>query len=290
MAWEKGQTLQYDKYSIIEVIGKGGFGLTYLARDNFRKQDVVIKRPVQLDGEDMDKYYQRLKREGEVLVPLNHPNIVKVIDRFWEDGIPCLVIEYVKGKTLYQYIDSKKYLSQDKALECFRKLAEALQVVYQEKIYHCDIHPGNIMIRDSSEEPVLIDFGSAKLLQPHSVSVSTTINTSFSPYEQMLGGEPLPTWDVYALAASMYFAVTGKKPLPAAHRMSKNNDFIPPQKERRELSDWVNQAILKGMALEPEDRSQSMEAWLDLLQPPKVVIEEPSQPPKPAPPPSLDYS
>jgi serine/threonine protein kinase len=280
MTWVQGQILQQGRYTIIEVLGDGGFGVTYLAFDRNDKTTVVIKIPIQFDRVelsriDVDKYYKRLEREEIVLKRLNHQNIVKVLDLFREAEILCLVIEYVKGETLTKYIERKEYLSEDEVLDIFRKLAAAMQVVHQNDLLHCDIHPENIMVRDSGE-PILIDFGSAKLLQPHSVTVTTTHKINYSSPEQILGGEPKLTWDVYSFAASMYFAVTGKHPLSAGDRtLNKNNDFIPPQKERPELSDWVNQAILNGMELEAEDRSQSFEEWIELLQPPKTDESSP---------------
>jgi tRNA A-37 threonylcarbamoyl transferase component Bud32 len=280
MTWVQGQTLQKGRYTIIEVLGDGGFGVTYLAFDRNDKTAVVIKIPIQFDRVqlsriDVDIYYKRLEREEIVLKRLNHQNIVKVLDLFREAEILCLVIEYVKGETLSKYVERKEYLFEDEALDIFRKLAAAMQVVHQNDLLHCDIHPENIMVRDSGE-PILIDFGSAKLLQPHSVTVTTTHKINYSSPEQILGGEPKLTWDVYSFAASMYFAVTGKHPLSAGDRtLNNNNGFIPPQKERRELSDWVNQAILNGMELEAEDRSQSFEEWIELLQPPKTDESSP---------------
>jgi hypothetical protein len=168
----------------------------------------------------------------------------------------------------------------------FITLAKALKEIHEKKILHCDIHPENIIFRQSGE-PILIDFGSVKLLGEHSVSVSTTQNARYAPLEQRGDEtEPLPTWDVYGLAASLYFAVTGREPIgPVERSLTNGNDpLVPPKQENFAVSDWMNQAILQGMALRPSDRSPSMQEWLNLLQPPQVVPKVPARlPEKPKP-------
>ncbi|MGB3532472.1 MAG: protein kinase [Microcoleaceae cyanobacterium] len=268
MIWQQDQLLQAGKYPIIRQIGGGGFGLTYLAEDYSFNRQVVIKAPNQAFQADQEyqKFVRRFQREAEVLEKISHPNVVQVIEFFQAAGIPCLVMAYINGETLNQRIREQGPLSEAEAVEHFRTLAAALQTVHKIGMIHCDIHPGNIMLQRQSNKPVLIDFGSAKLLQPTTVTITTTVN-DFTPYEQRQEKKRKPTLDVYALAATLYFTVTGEKPEAAIDRKLYGDTLKSPQQYYPELSNWLNQAILKGMALEAEDRPQSMQEWLGLLHP-----------------------
>ncbi len=270
--WREGDLFQFDRYCIIQQIGGGGFGLTYLAEDCYLHRQVVIKTPHQVFRADQDyeKFVRRFQREGQLLAKISHPNVVRVFDVIAIEKMLCIVMEYVQGETLNERIRRSGPLSEDEALQYFRKLAEALQQVHSQGLIHCDVHPGNILLRPDNE-PVLIDFGSAKTLQPGTLTVTTTINDGFSPYEQRQGN-PQPTLDVYGLAATLYFAVTGQKPQAAMDRKLFGDKLQSPQQLRTDLSYWLSQAILQGMALEAADRSPSMQAWLDLLDPPQVEV------------------
>lgn len=282
MTWSNGDLLQAGKYRIIRQMGGSGFELTYLAKDCFLDRQVVIKAVNQQfkANQDYEKFVQRFQQQGQILAKISHPNIVQVIEFFQEAGIPCLVMAYINGETLDERIRVRGLFNEADAVEYFRKLAAALQMVHKIGLIHCDIHPGNIVLRRQPYipvliEPVLIDFGSAKLLQPTTITLKKTVN-DFAPYEQRQDGkyQPKPTLDIYSLAATLYFAVTGEKPQAAIDRKNNGDTLKPPQKHRRELSDWLNQAILKGMALEPEDRPQSMQEWLGLLHPPQPTKKQ----------------
>lgn len=269
--WEAGKLLQAGKYRIERVLGRGGFGFTYLATDVQLENLVVIKVPNQTCERDQDyeKFIRRFQREGQTLRKIKHPNVVKVIELSVEQGIPCLVMEYVEGETLSNFVRSKGKLAQDQAVEIFRKLAIALHhKVHKRGIIHCDLHPGNIIIQPTGE-PVLIDFGSTKLLEPTTFTVTTTHNKNYTPYEQHLeGSEPKIKWDVYGLAATLFFAVTGQKPDSAYSRKLSDRETPNPQEHCPSLSNWLNLAILSGMELEPENRTDSIRAWSILLYPP----------------------
>jgi tRNA A-37 threonylcarbamoyl transferase component Bud32 len=277
MVLEKGDSLQSGKYQIVRQLGGGGFGLTYLAEDSALQRQVVIKTPNRVFQQDQEyqKFINRFQREGQVLAKISHPSVVRVLEYFEEQGMPCLVMDYVQGETLNEYIRRQGPLTQNEALQCFRQLAAALQQIHQADLIHCDIHPGNIILRQVSE-PVLIDFGSTKSLQPSTRTVTTTVN-DFVPYEQGHGQEkPKPTLDIYSLAATLYLAVTGRKPMSAMNRKLYGTALQAPKEHQAELSDWLSQAILKGMALESKDRPQSMQAWIGLLHPPQPQRPPPS--------------
>jgi serine/threonine protein kinase len=269
MVWAKDQLLQSGKYRIIQQLGGGGFGLTYLAEDRRLQRKVVIKAPNRTFAQEQDyeQFVRRFQREGQVLAKINHSNVVRVIEPFGEAGMPCLVMEYVEGETLNECIRRVGRLPEEEAVRYFRQLATALQTVHKMGLVHCDIHPGNIMLR-SGTEPILIDFGSTKSLVPMTYTVTTTVNDAYSPYEQRQG-DPQPTWDVYGLAATLYFTVTGQQPQAAVDRKFYGDSLKLPKSHCPQLSGWLNQAILSGMALEAGARSPSMQAWLGLLHPPQ---------------------
>lgn len=267
--WTEGQILQSGKYRVIRRIGSGGFGLTYLAEDLLSGWKVVIKTPndsFQAD-QDYEKNVRRVQREWKALASLKHTNVVGVVGSFEEREMPCLVMTYVKGDTLNKRINKGKPLANNEAIQIFQKLAAALHQVHRVGIFHCDIHPGNIILQLDGE-PVLIDFGSAKLFQPSTLTVTTTVNQSYSPYEQQnRKNKPKATLDVYALAATLFFSVTGEKPPSSSNRKLFDEKVVFPLTAKMMLNQQLKEAILKGMALEEDNRPSDMRSWARLLTP-----------------------
>jgi serine/threonine protein kinase len=271
MSWNQGHLLKSGQYEVVRLLGSGGFGMTYLAKDLNLERQVVIKRPnLSFEADrDYDKFLRRFKREGQVLAQVQIPNIVRVIEFTEIGGMPCLVMDFVAGETLNECIRRRKSIPENEAWQLFQKLASAVEALHQKGIIHCDIHPGNIIVQPNGE-PMLIDFGSTKLLHPTTWTVTTTVNKDFGPYEQIaesaenaLGSQP--AWDIYSLAANMFFAVTGQKPMSAISRKLYGDSLKEPKELKPELSDRLNRMILQGMALEAKDRSISVREWIKLL-------------------------
>lgn len=266
--WTAGQRL--GKYVIDQVLGQGGFGITYKALHVELNRHVVIKTPNQYLRHDpeYDKYIDQFIQEGRTLARLSqdpHPHIVGVIDLFKEGTIHCLVMDFVPGENLFEAVKRRGALPEAEIIPCIRQIGEALVVVHQAGLVHRDTHPGNIMLRTNGKA-VLIDFGIAKELVPKTLSSKGIAgNEGFAPYEQMSRGSREPTVDVYCLAATLYYAVTGQRPTTSLARKLDNTFLIPPKQINPSISDKLNQAILKGMALEAKDRPQTMQEWLVLL-------------------------
>lgn len=259
------------KYKLLQELGRGGFGLTYLAEDLNLLRQVVVKVPnkAMRNEEIYKKFLARFRREGQALARVRHPHVVRVMEFFEENQTPCIVMEYVEGHTLQTWVSQNGKLSPETAVQQFRGLAQALCHVHQAELIHCDIKPENL-IRTPNGELVLIDFGSTKLLTEHSTTVTTAISKGYAAYEAGLEGyKASPTLDVYSLAATLYFAVTGQKPVGAMERKLVAATLTPPQDLVQNCPDWLNQAILKGMALEPRDRPASMQIWVGSLYPPQ---------------------
>ena len=282
MVWQAGQLLHNGKYEILEVLGRGGFGLTYKARHRQLTLEVVIKTPDILQKRDTEyeDYVRQFEAEGRKLAKFSqtpHAHIVRISDFFTEDKVPCLVMDFIQGQTLMERVKTQGKLSEAECLKYIRQIGSALEAVHQAGMVHRDAHPGNIMIQPNGNA-ILIDFGIAKEIIPAgSSSTDYAANPSFAPYEQVYKGSKAnrqPSVDIYALAASFYYAVTGQKPTPSMERRLDNRPLTSPKEINPNLSDHLNTAITLGMALEKENRPQSMSDWLQQLELPPPPVEK----------------
>ncbi|OBQ21114.1 serine/threonine-protein kinase [Anabaena sp. AL93] len=270
MTWVTGQKLQNGKYIIQQVLGQGGFGITYQALQVNLNRSVVIKTPNEYLQHDPDyeKYIEKFIAEGQILAELSkdpHPHIVGVIELFQEGNTYCLVMEFIPGENLFQIVKRKGALPEAEIITYIRQIGAALIMIHQAGLVHRDAHPGNIMIKDNGKA-VLIDFGIAKQIIPATQSsTDKSAHERFAPYEQRYKGSRDPRVDIYCLAASLYYGVTGQYPTNSLARKLDDELLIAPHKIIVTISKELNQAILKGMALEAKDRPQSMQSWIEML-------------------------
>jgi formylglycine-generating enzyme required for sulfatase activity len=275
MVWQSGQFIRNDAYKILRQLGYGGFGITYLAQDTALNCPVVIKSPhdYQCDDPRYSAYLDRFTQEGQRLANLaRHPHIVRVSSFFREESTPCLVMDFIEGETLLAKIEREGSLPEEIVVPWIVSIAEALSKVHQEGLVHRDAHPANIMIQ-SDGHPVLIDFGIALEIQPFKTTTMAGLggHDDFAPYEQVRrkSGIPHPNMDIYCLAATLYYGVTGQTPDGATDRhiaiLEGKDCLVPPKAIKSEISDRIHHAILIGMEMEPEDRPESMDHWITLL-------------------------
>ncbi|MBE9187189.1 GUN4 domain-containing protein [Microcoleus sp. LEGE 07076] len=270
MLWTPGQILKTRPLRIDDILGMGGFGITYKATHLQLNYQVVLKTPnlsLQNDPE-YPNFVRRFIREGQILAKFcqnAHPGIVRISDLFEEKGLHCLVMDLIVGQSLFDAVQQQGRLPDTEAVAIIRQIGEALSDVHQAGIVHRDAHPGNIMLRPNGQA-VLIDFGLASELMPTIISSKHPHNPAFAPWEQYIEGSGKPTVDIYALAASLYYAVTGKAPTASLNRQFRN-EALPPAKNFG-VQDWVSLAIEKGMASDPQKRPQSMKDWLSYLREP----------------------
>ena len=270
MLWTPGQILTKRPYRIDTILGQGGFGLTYKATHLQLNHQVVLKTPnVSLQNHsEYPKFVRRFIREGQILAQFcqnANPGIVRVSDLFEEKDIHCLVMDLVIGQSLYDAVQQRGRFPDTEAVAIIRQIGSALTEVHQAGIVHRDAHPGNIMLHPNGQA-VLIDFGIASELVPMVPTSKNFAHCDFAPWEQQMEGSGKPTVDIYALAASLYYAVTGQTPTPAVKRQFQNETL--PSAKNFGVKDWVNLAIEKGMASDPQQRPQSMKDWLNYLQEP----------------------
>lgn len=272
-----GHELQGGRYRIERILGRGGFGITYKALHAEFNTHFVLKTPdpTLQNDQQYTSYVRKFRREGRLLAQLcqrdRHPHIVWVNDLFDEGTTPCLVMEFIPGENLFHLVRSRGKLPETEAVQYIRQVASALEVVHREGIVHRDVHPGNIMLRsngtgENSVSAVLIDFGLAGEIVPISVSSKLFGNEIFAPYELLRRkpGFSDPKVDIYTLAASLYYAVTGQYPTKAYDRRD-GEELIPPRNHVASLSNGLNRAIIAGMEFEADRRPASVSEWLALF-------------------------
>ncbi len=270
-----GKTLQEGKYTLDQLLGRGGFGITYRATHHFLNQRVVIKTLNQElhqdpEFEDMQRKFQD---EARRLALCFHPNIVRVSDFFNEAGMPYMVMDYIPGKTLHEVVFPDHPLREAVAIHFVRQIAAALKVIHHNGLLHRDIKPQNIILRQGTNQVVLIDFGIAREFTPNIVQTHTNlISPGYAPIEQYLPQEKrTPATDVYGLAATLYALLTAQ--IPAASILRERQQMPEPRALQPHLSAAINQAVVRGMAIEARHRPPTIEAWLALLPYPQEESE-----------------
>jgi formylglycine-generating enzyme required for sulfatase activity/serine/threonine protein kinase len=284
-----------EEFVIERVLGSGGFGITYLARDVRLDRQVVIKEnlPVQFcfrdthsltvaprhtTGEDAENFkwsLENFSKEAAMLASLDHPGIVKVLRSFEAFGTAYFVMPFVEGLALDELAKQRdgKPFSEEELCGLLERMLAALGYLHDRGIYHRDIKPGNILITNDGI-PVLIDFGSARQrLSERSMTVVES--AGYTPFEQLQSRGNIGPWsDLYALGGTLVKVITGETPPKAMDRMRK--DPFLPLAERAELASGFSRRFLQSLdqalAVDEEDRWQDAREWLAALR--GVSIEQ----------------
>lgn len=280
IALQSGTELVGD-YRIARVLGAGGFGITYLASEIALDRNVTIKeyfpadfaaRSPELEARPRSEncsgdYTWGLDRfidEAQTLAKFDHPNIVRVYRYFRANNTAYMVLQFEEGQSLKSWLKSLGRSPRQKELDAIvGPLLDALETIHAADFLHRDIAPDNIIIRKDGT-PVLIDFGSARgEIAAHSKTVSALVKPGYSPYEQYAetGKRQGPWTDIYALGATLYHAVTGKRPPDAPSRMVK--DELLPAREVAigSYRQGFLSAIDRALALNIDSRPQAIRAW-----------------------------
>lgn len=260
-----------NRYKILEEVGTGGMAVVYKAQDILLDRIVAVKILHAKYGDDHD-FVVRFRQEAQAAAKLSHPNIVNIYDVGYDENVHYIVMEYVRGETLKEYIEKHGHLPINTSIQITFDIGEALENAHKNGIVHCDIKPHNILVTETGRIKVA-DFGIARAVNSsatnkddHAVLGSVHY---FSP-EQASGGPVDERTDIYSLGVVMYEMMTGVVPFEGETAISVAlqhvQDDIPlPTKYNRRIPRLVEQCILKAMAKNPDDRFQSIAEMMSEL-------------------------
>jgi len=278
------QGFELEGYRVEQVLGTGGFGITYRAAERSIKRQVAIKeylprtlavrdgdsasvRPVSNDDTgDFDYGLERFRDEAQTLVSLRHPNIVQVLKFFEANGTAYLVMDFVDGESLGGILKRHGTLTEDELHEVLAPLLEGIEYIHKAGFLHRDIKPDNIYIRYDGT-PVMLDFGSARqALGQKSKTLTAIVTGGYAPFEQYTTGRGQGPWsDIYAMGATLYRASAGVSPPEATDRIM--DDKYVPAGEAAEgvFSETFLAAVDAALAVRPADRPQTVADWRNMF-------------------------
>ncbi|MGN1309765.1 MAG: ankyrin repeat domain-containing protein, partial [Akkermansia sp.] len=287
-------------YKITGLLGQGGFGITYLAQDTIFNSEVVIKEnmPTAISNRNTTTFCVQALTEGtgpgsyewalnnflneaRILSQLEHPNIIKIKTAFREMGTAYYVMPYISGTSLDKV---SMPMAEAEIRTILMAMLDALEYLHSRTpiLLHRDIKPANILLTPDGT-PILIDFGTARVLTEHS---QTSIESAgYTPFEQLQTGGNLGPWtDIYALGATVFCLITGSKPMKSTDRMGRSDRLVPLAGRPDLQKDYSPQLLLsvdRAMALWPEDRWQNVAEWRQALATPLVAAPEVNAEPTP---------
>lgn len=293
MELKEGTKLRGGKYSIVRVLGQGGFGITYLARcketvsgelgrftvdvdialkeffvrDDCQRQEdeQTVEVPSEGAAAKVEQFRRKFIKEAHNISQLNHPNVIHVSEVFEENNTVYYAMKYLEGGSLRDLVRRQgKPLGEAQALRYVRQIADALNYMHKRHICHLDVKPANIML-DGEDNAVLIDFGIAKRYNDKGQESTTAplgISKGYTPpeqYQDMLH-DFSPTSDVYSLGATLYFLVTGHDPAEAWTVLENGIGARPDA-----VTDRVWNIVCKAMQPIRKERYSSMSQFIDAI-------------------------
>ncbi len=255
---EPGKILQDGRIEIVRQLAFGGLSAIYLARIN-KTDTVVLKEAVvhaKADPEAKKQAEQHLEREAKILATLTHPNIARVLDHFVEDERHYLVLEYITGQDLRQYVKQNPDQEVAQVVDWAIDAATILTFLHgnEPPIIHRDLTPDNLVVRNDGAL-ILIDFGAAN--QFVGSATGTVVGKQAYIAPEQLRGKTVPQSDLYSLGGTIYYLLTGRDPMP----LSISN----PKTLRRDTPDSLDDLVAKLSAFEPEERIQTAAEVVEML-------------------------
>jgi serine/threonine protein kinase len=269
------------EFEITKVLGEGGFGIVYLVEDHSLGRRVALKEYMpsslaqRVGGTQVSVKSERHREtfeaglksfvnEARLLAQFDHPSLVKVY-RFWEaNGTAYMVMPFYEGITLKDELKAMGAPPDEAWLrELLEPLSEALAVIHAEQCYHRDIAPDNVILLKGSNRPLLLDFGAARrVIGDMTQALTVILKPGYAPVEQYAevpGMKQGPWTDVYALAAVVYYAITGKTPPTSVGRLMNDNYVPMAQAGAGRYSPAFLAAIDRALIVKPEQRTQSVD-------------------------------
>ena len=288
----KEGTILKNEYKIESVLGSGGFGITYKVSKSIKIGNSEMVQLFAIKEHFVKKHCERedtgrvtcsnpsleivnttkadFVAEAQRLFNLKHPNIVKVNEVFEENNTAYYVMDYLNGESLRNYVLKRKYLSVSEAFEMMLPICNAIGYIHKNKTTHLDIKPGNVMLNQKAGGtivPVLIDFGLAKHYNDDGNATSTMrtqgCSDGYSPIEQYVGIDTFsPQSDIYALAASFVFCLTGKRP-PTASNLEDEATIAKLLPEKINIK--LRSALVHAMLHSRKKRTQTVDEFINEL-------------------------
>ena len=275
---------QLGKYRLREVLGAGGFGITYLADDGSLGRRVAIKEllpndiATRLDGsivvaktkgeeENLAWARDRFVKEGRALAACDHPNVVNVYEMIEANGTAYMVTKFEEGRSLSAWLKEVGGTPTEKELRSIlMPLLSGLEKVHKAGFLHRDLKPENIYLTDDGR-PILLDFGSARqAINDRTTSLTSIVTSGYAPFEQYHEDGKQGAWtDIYAMAAVMYRAIHGAKPPEATRRLKDDPCLRLAKVHAGKYSAHFLTAIDRALAVEYEKRPQSVSEWRTML-------------------------
>ncbi len=266
------------EYRLESVLGAGGFGMTYLARDTHLEKLVAIKEylptdlavraldgsivPVNTESEyDYQWGLRRFIQEARTLARFSHPNIVRVNRYFEANGTGYMVMDYEEGESLNQRLRREPRPGEAALRALLAPLLDGLEAVHEIGFLHRDIKPSNIFLRLGGA-PVLLDFGSARQASSGTRSLTSVLTPGFAPLEQYASdGNQGPWSDIYAMGAVVYRAIIDENPPDAVTRLRSDTVMQALDGVRDRYSEGLLKAVKWAMTLDEKQRPQSIAQW-----------------------------
>ncbi len=257
--------LNIGRYRVLRPLGQGAMGVVYLAEDPLLKRNLAIK-VVKAVGEVRDLALERFRREAEISAKLNHPNVVTIYDVGEEPGLgPFLAMEYVEGSSLSRLIKEKS-LGIETSFTVLIQAMRALRAAHRCAIVHRDIKPENILVGEEGRVK-LMDFGIARTMSSTLTGSGEFLGSpAYSAPELLRGGEPTPSSDRFAFAATAFEVLTGRLPHPGPNvaavitHVLHEPPAIPP-----EMPADLAALFRRGLAADPDDRPQTLVEFVGAL-------------------------
>jgi serine/threonine protein kinase len=263
------------RYHILEQLGEGGMATVYKAFDTRLECDVAVKviSTRKFAPDAAERALKRFEREAKALARLTHPNIVGVSDYGEYEGSPYLVMEFLPGGNLKQYLHERGRIPWQDAARLLLPVARALEFAHSRGVIHRDVKPSNILLTESGQ-PMLTDFGVAKVLEEEATlditGTSAAVGTPEYMAPEQTGKNIDHRVDIYALGIVFYEMITGRRPFeadtPLAVLVKQASEPLPrPSKFVPGLPDAVERVLLKALAKKPADRYADMAVFRDSL-------------------------
>lgn len=267
-------TILRERYEIVELVGRGGMGATYRARDlRLEGRFCAVKEALpdpDATSAELQQAREQFYQEASVLARLDHPNLPKVSDYFSDEGRDYLVMDFVSGQNLHEILSAalreRRSLSERQVLTWSDQLCNALRYMHSQDhpVLHRDIKPSNIKITPSGNVK-LVDFGLVKLMAADDERTITVVqgrgSVQYTPLEQYGSdaGHTDPRSDIYSLCATLYHLLTGQPPTDAKRRFLKRGSLASPRSLNPAISAQTERALLWGLEMHPDDRPQGMD-------------------------------